>query len=94
MTDYTYITLHVPLDPKHALLGIGGYQLSHELREWLFEHIGKEPPDNRSWYTNLDNDLYQWHHLGIGHDSHLNNVRTFLFRNEKQAMMFKLTWAA
>jgi hypothetical protein len=93
MTDQEYITLHVPLNPNHTLLGIGGYQLSHELRAWLFEHVGQCPPDNRAWYTNLVNDQYQWHHLGITQDIEYRNVRTFLFRNAQQAMMFKLTWA-
>lgn len=90
--EHEYITLYCPLRADHTRVDIYGHQLSAEITKWLKEHVGSPPPTNRDWYLNLDNDKYQWYHFGLTHDEYGKAVRAFLFRNTKQAMLFKLTW--
>lgn len=92
MSENFYITLYVPRDIDLGLLGESGRQLKPEVVDWLNENIGNRSPTNQDWYFNLDNQNYQWQYGGLIHNSHGQIVRLFYFRNENQALLFKLTW--
>ena len=97
--EFTYITLY--LADKSGKLsgksnttfnGIDRTTLSLDAIEWLEDNYGPGARGSLEWHANLDNDTFKWGYHGKEPDGKGSLCRVFYFRNETQAMMFKLAW--